>query len=537
MPYFVTVVLALVAFIAPSPAHGAKAAICTLIEQQAYEAFAQKAAEHTGWSNSLVNGILQHEKWGDRAEALIEFEQWISENRQARNFYNELGAALAKPEHSSTDNVTQEYLRLQLVHVLLEKYQLKMPEHLQRIFAGALQQHPTILPDPPLSQPVVQARLDGFLGKFTFDNYVTIYKAMKHQIENESETLPRELKPLLLGLAVMGGRLPPTGPMKAMLRQDPTGTRMFRDGMRHYVGMFVRQYTNDHANQMNDQFNAGTARQFIDQTFEAWADNKKVPVQVRPFVKGAMLAMIAPAPPPAIPGDQVRGDARDYAGNLLRDIRREYLVELREKEAAEAAAQPAAPPVQAPARQQLAPARPDLVAGPPPVQPPAQSRRRRAREQAAAQAAADTTPPTAAQPPKLKDLPKLGQTETEELFSRVSPTDSHYRKFLAAMDEARPKLGSATGYLKFEEKIATAMQWLELGGSPFEVHVIKTRMHGVLEMWPSGKGQTTRLFIGHINGDYYILRLVHDIKSGQNTEQRILSELEAEVKALESTLK
>ncbi len=133
---------------------------------------------------------------------------------------------------------------------------------------------------------------------------------------------------------------------------------------------------------------------------------------------------------------------------------------------------------------------------------------------------------------QAQSLPVLTEEEIEALFSRLSPTATHYSKFLKAMEAARRRL-CANLFVKFRERIVQALQQLEANVPPKEVRGFYPAERGVWEQRPLGTSTTDRFFVGQVGSRFFILALSYNVKSGIEKEHKLISGLVHEVRAFE----
>jgi hypothetical protein len=160
---------------------------------------------------------------------------------------------------------------------------------------------------------------------------------------------------------------------------------------------------------------------------------------------------------------------------------------------------------------------------------PARSRRRAIQEQVQAEV------PLVEQAPASPVEGELSEEQIEALFSRMSPTVTHYSKLLRALDEARRKL-TLRQFLKFRSNIVSALRNLEAGVPPLQAGGLYRAERGVWELRPLGTSTTHRFFIGQIDSLFFILCLCSDVKSGRDKEHKLIIGLEQEVRAMQRDL-
>jgi hypothetical protein len=162
---------------------------------------------------------------------------------------------------------------------------------------------------------------------------------------------------------------------------------------------------------------------------------------------------------------------------------------------------------------------------------PAETRRRRLERQASVSNAT----PNAPSPTAVKEAAWTAE-KTEWLFRRLCPTNAIYRKFVQAMDEAKRKL-TAREFFAFQSAIVTALRNLQDGADPLkERGVEKSTSRLVWKVKPLS-GSTIRLFLGRIHGEFYIMELLFDSKSGENHEHRVIEGLDREIHQFEAAWK
>ena len=163
---------------------------------------------------------------------------------------------------------------------------------------------------------------------------------------------------------------------------------------------------------------------------------------------------------------------------------------------------------------------------------PAVTRRRRAAMNAEVQATSQTSVLSVA--PSVATLDEDGK---EALFSRLCPTQVHYEHFLDAMNDAERAL-SESEFQKMRDAIVTVLQLLEAGEDPRNVpNLAPSNSSNIYKSRPLGLRHTYRLFLGRIDGEFFIMMLASDVKSGANTENRLIQKLSTEASRIESAWK
>jgi len=483
---------------------GARAALPEACRAAFRAVYAEAVAEgdrSLGMTAAESEGLLLSAQFSDRYIALLQVAHWLRDP-QREGVLAWLSLELASPGFSSADAVEMRDRRAFLLQSALSRSGQSLPPEFFDLLTDLLVAFPHVKGFEPLTLENTDLRINAAMAKVTDADWIEVYKAWKiHSV-----------------YPYRGAPLPwvPAGDMKKFFRQKRGKPELqnIRNELARFVGIRARAFLTSHQTEMNNVFVSRGSFNPVLSKFDAWAEKEKVPSLFAAVLKAHLYEVFGDPPRPEYRPRDVRDVLEADLSRRARRLVEEYRAIL-----------PAAPVVVVdpkPAPEiRMVPVNPKSVAT-------GISRRRRARENAREQAQREIPSgrETEAAP---KPTSELSDTEKQELYSRMAPDQGYVDRFNKQMDKASTKWPGE--YPDFERNIVGMLQGIE-SGTPAGDLLEPSANHGVWKFRPLGRSSTSRLFLGEIDGEFVLLKLVHDIKSGENYENRICDELEREVRQI-----
>jgi len=490
------------AFLMVSP--GARAALPEACRAAFRAVYAEAVAEgdrSLGMTSAESEGLLLSPQFRDRYLELLQLAHWLRAP-QREDVLAWLSLELASPGFSSADPVEMRVRRAFLLQSALSRTGQSLPPDFFNLLTGMLEQFPHVKGFEPLTLENTDSRINTAMAKVTDADWIEVYKAWKVHVVHHYRGAP----------------LPwvPAADMKKFFRQKKGAPELqkIRNELARFIGIRARAFLVTHQTEMNDVFASRGSFNPVLAKFDAWAEKQKVPSLFAAVLKAHLYEVFGDPPRPEYRPRDVREALEADLSKRARRLVEEYRATL-----------PAAPVV-------VADPKPVPEIRMVPVNPKSSatgiSRRRRARENAREQAQREISPGRETETaPKTPS--ELSDTEKQELYLRMAPDQGYVDRFNKQMEKASTKWPGE--YPQFEKNIVGMLQGIE-SGTPAGELLEPSANHGVWKFRPLGRSSTSRLFLGEIDGEFVLLKLVHDIKSGENYENRICDELEREVRQI-----
>jgi len=483
---------------------GARAALPEACRAAFRAVYAEAVAEgdrSLGMTSAESEGLLLSPQFRDRYIELLQVAHWLRDP-QREGVLAWLSLELASPGFSSAEAVEMRNRRAFLLQSALSRSGQSLPSEFFELLTDLLVSFPHVKGFEPLTLQNTDSRINAAMAKLNDPDWIEVYKAWKIHVVYHQRGAP----------------LPwvPAADMKKFFRQKKGRPELqkVRNELARFLGIRARAFLTSHQTEMNNVFVSRGSFNPVLAKFDYWAEKEKAPSNFAAILKAHLYEVFGDPPRPEYRPREVREMLEAGLSKRARRLVEEYRATL-----------PAAPVVaDAPKLVpviRMVPVNPKSIAT-------GTSRRRRARENAREQAQREI-PPGRETETAPKTPSELSDTEKQELYSRMAPDQGYVDRFNKQMEKASTKWPAE--YSDFERNIVGMLQGIE-SGTPAGDLLEPSANHGVWKFRPLGRSSTSRLFLGEIDGEFVLLKLVHDIKSGENYENRVCDELEKEVRQI-----
>lgn len=492
---------------------------CARVSSAASEAGAKAFAEAYGLSSRDAEAILADPKYASKASNAVAFFEWIqmhADTPPGKTFFEAMARRLASPAYSSEDIALESRLRWNAIVESLTEARLSAPSPVLSLMWGIAESYPSLPAPIPLTGAEVARRRQEFFANLPNDVWLVLYRDFfrfnggKQYLNGGKLQIP----------------LPPAKSVKILLRDRKLLAQ--QNQLKAKLEAFLLGDLRPFMESLKpDEQSPARIRQRIAEELGAYCRKHDISDNERNVMEAYLQFLFHEEAPVVYDARHFPREWTQSIGSAVSDLRRLWLIDEKERRTESIVSTP--PAVTRPSPPPVLDSTP--VNRAPRVPQPRKELAPAARPVEEVAAAAPIPP--ASKPPVFKPLTAA---EEDALFLRLSPTDSHHAKFLKSMERCYRRLREAE-YTKLHGKIVETLWLLEKEVEPAMIPGLsRTRQHGVLELKPLGNAFTIRLFIGKSGRHVRILTLADDVKSGGETEHRLLIELRDEWKAIAKAL-